>query len=109
MSKKIIIVGGDPNSINSEIIHKSLKKINIKIKKRIYLIANYDLIYKQFKRLNYKTSFIKVKNIEDNVLSNKIKVIDIPLNFKNPFKVSLNNASKYVIKSLNLAKERRSI
>ena len=26
--KKIIIIGGDPNSINSEIIYKSLEKIN---------------------------------------------------------------------------------
>ena len=27
MNKKIILVGGDPNSINSEIIFKSWKKI----------------------------------------------------------------------------------
>ena len=27
MKNKIIIVGGDPNSINSEIIYKSLKKL----------------------------------------------------------------------------------
>ena len=33
MKNKIIIVGGDPNSINSEIIYKSLKKINKSIKK----------------------------------------------------------------------------
>ena len=34
MKKKIIIVAGDPNSINSEIIYKSLKKINNNLKKR---------------------------------------------------------------------------
>ena len=28
MKKKIIIVGGDPNSINSEIISKCWKKLN---------------------------------------------------------------------------------
>jgi hypothetical protein len=34
MSKKIIIVAGDPNSINSEIIFKSWKKINSSLKKK---------------------------------------------------------------------------
>ena len=33
MNKKIILVTGDPNSINSEIIYKSLKKINNRIKR----------------------------------------------------------------------------
>ena len=34
MKKKIIIIMGDPNSINSEIIFKSWKKINNSLKKR---------------------------------------------------------------------------
>ena len=34
--KKIIILSGDPNSINSEIIFKSWKKINKSIKKNIF-------------------------------------------------------------------------
>ena len=49
MSNKIIIVAGDPNSINSEIIYKTLKKIDNRIKRRLYLIANYDLICQQFR------------------------------------------------------------
>ena len=32
--KKIILVGGDPNSINSEIILKSWKKISTSLKKK---------------------------------------------------------------------------
>ena len=40
MNKKIILVGGDPNSINSEIIFKSWKKIPKNIKKKIILISN---------------------------------------------------------------------
>ena len=43
MNNKIIIVAGDPNSINSEIIYKAWKKIDNKIKKRLYLIAIYNL------------------------------------------------------------------
>ncbi len=103
MSKKIIIVAGDPNSINSEIIHKTLKRIDIKIKKKIYLIANYNLILKQYKKLRYKQGFIKVKGLERNIYSNNVKIIDVPLRFKNPFKISFKESSKYVIKSLNLA------
>ena len=52
MKKKILLVTGDPNSINSEIIFKTWKKINKSLKKRIYLISNYDLLFKQFKKQN---------------------------------------------------------
>jgi len=34
MIKKIILLSGDPNSINSELIFKSWKKINNKLKKK---------------------------------------------------------------------------
>jgi len=103
MNNKIIIVAGDPNSINSEIIYKAWKKIDNKIKRRLYLIANYNLICKQYRKLNYKTNVIKINNIEDNIISTNLKIIDIPINFKNPFKVSFKTSSKYVLKSLNLA------
>ena len=103
MSNKIIIVAGDPNSINSEIIYKAFKKIDNKTKKRLYLIGSFDLICKQFKKLRYKSKIIKIKNIEDNIISTKLKIIDIPINFKNPFKINFKTSSKYVLKSLNLA------
>ncbi len=103
MKNKIIIVSGDPNSINSEIIFKSWKKLNRKLKKKIYLIGNYKLITNQFKKLKYKINVVKVKNLNENTLTNNLKIIDIPLIFNNSFKVSLNNSSKYVIQSLNLA------
>ena len=51
MKNKIILVGGDPNSINSEIIAKSWKKLNNYQKKRIFLITNYKLINAQIKYL----------------------------------------------------------
>ena len=47
MNKIICLVAGDPNSINSEIIFKSLEKIRSENKKRVILIANYELIVKQ--------------------------------------------------------------
>ena len=103
MSSKIIIVAGDPNSINSEIIYKSFTKTNIKQKKQLYLIANFDLIVKQFNKLKFKRKIIQVKDINDYSSSIDLKILDVPLKFKNPFNVSLNNASKYLLDCLNKA------
>ena len=65
MKKKIIIVAGDPNSINSEIISKTWRAVNTSIKRKIYLIGNFNLINKQFNKLKRKVSIIKVKQLED--------------------------------------------
>lgn len=103
MNNKILIIAGDPNSINSEIIYKAWKKIDNKVKKKLYLISNYNLICKQFKKLKYKINIIKINNVEDDIISTNLKIIDIPIDFKDPFKVSFKESSKYVLKSLNLA------
>ncbi len=101
--KKIIIVGGDPNSINSEIIFKSWKKINKSLKKRIYIISSFSLLKNQFKKLGYKVQVVRVKNIYDKENNSSLKVIDVKLNFKNSFKVPKKLSSDFIIKSLNLA------
>ena len=64
MKNKIILVGGDPNSINSEIIAKSWKKFNNYQKKRIFLITNYELINAQIKYLKLPLKFKKVINLD---------------------------------------------
>ena len=109
--KKILIVTGDPNSINSEIIYKTWKKINKKIKKRIYIISNYRLLKSQFKKLNYSiVKMLDVKNIINHSDATSLKIINIDLNFKDPFNVPVKFASKFVTKSLdrahNLAQEK---
>ncbi len=101
--KKILIVTGDPNSINSEIINKIWKKLNTNLKKRIFLISSFELLKKQFQYLNYRTKIIKVNNLDSNIKSDKIKVLDINIKFKKSFSVSTDQASKFVIKSLNEA------
>ena len=103
MKNKIIIVAGDPNSINSEIISKIWKKINPSLRKKLYLIANFDLINKQFNKIKSNTPIVKIGKINENSTTKKLKVIDIPLNFKNPFKVSLKNSSKYIFECFHLA------
>ena len=103
MSQNIIIVAGDPNSINSEIIFKTWRKLENKIRKKIYLIGNLRLINLQFKKLKYKIQLIEADDKNRPINSNFLNIIDIPLIFKDPFNVSTNESSKYVIKSLNLA------
>ena len=41
--KKILIVTGDPNSINSEIIYKTWKKINNNLKKKKFQLMKIKL------------------------------------------------------------------
>ena len=103
MNKKIILVGGDPNSINSEIIFKCWKKLDKRLKNRTYLISNFSLLKSQFKLLKYKIKLKKVKNISNVSPSNELKIIDVFLKFKDPFNVSLKDSSKFIRKSLNLA------
>ena len=103
MKNKIIIVAGDPNSINSEIISKVWKKINLSIKKKIYVISNFNLLNKQFKIIKSKVSTIQVKQIDDNLSSNKLKIINIPLSFKDSFNVPLRSASNYIKDCFDLA------
>jgi len=103
MKNKIIIIPGDPNSVNSEIISKIWKEISPSLKKKLYLIANFNLINKQFKKIKSRTPIIKIKQISDNSIKKKLKIIDVSLNFKNPFKVSLKNSTKYITECFNLA------
>ncbi len=101
--KKIVVLSGDPNSINSEIIYKVWKKLNKRVKKKIFLISNYDLLVKQFKRLKLPVKLIKVDSINSKIKTNNLKIINIKLTFKDPFNIKKNSASKFFINSLNYA------
>ena len=103
MNKKIVIVAGDPNSINSEIIFKTWKSFDKKTRNKIYLIANFELLDQQFKKLKLKIDLFRIKNLVDKNTINSLKVIDIPLKFNDPFFVSKSESTKYITKSLQLA------
>ena len=101
--KKILIVAGDPNSINSEIIFKSWLKLNNSIKKKIYVIANYELIQEQFSELNYSLRLKNVDNLNITGESNELKIINVGLKFNKVFSVEKKNASSYVLNCLDFA------
>ena len=53
IKNKIIILSGEPNSINSEIIYKCWKKLPSKIKKRFILFQITSSLKKQLDKLGY--------------------------------------------------------
>ena len=80
----------------------STQKLFLKVEKfkyfkeKIYiLISNYNLLKKQFNILKYNIKMIEVKNIKENNFSDKLKILNIDLKFKNPFKVSLKESSNF--------------
>ena len=87
MSKIICIVAGDPNSINSELIFKSWKKLDYKIRKKIVLIGNYELIKEQKRKLNFQINLKQIEKISENNNSNLLKIINVPLKFNDCFNV----------------------
>ncbi len=100
---KIILISGDPNSINSEIIYKTWKKLNKSLKRRIYIISNFELLKKQFSNLKYSIKINKINNIHEKTKHNELNVISLELKFKKPFCVSKKEASKFVLNSLDYA------
>ena len=101
--KKILIISGDPESINSELIFKIWKKISYNLRKKIYIIGNYDLLKKQFIRLGYKIDTEKIENINQHLNTKKLKIIDVDLSFNHLFKIHKNKIKNYIHKSINLA------
>ena len=87
-NKPIIIVGGEPYSIFSEILFKSLNKN--KFRNPIIIIGSYNLFKKQMKYLNYNLEYnlinlknLNFKNIDNQkiwkyIISTVIKIITNP-------------------------------
>tara|TARA_B100002019_G_scaffold243566_1_gene220250 strand:- start:29 stop:1000 length:972 start_codon:yes stop_codon:yes gene_type:complete len=103
MKNRIILVSGDPNSINSEIIYKSWKRLKKSLKKRIFVISNTRLLTQQFKKLKYPMKVVEIKDINQRIKGNSLKVLNVDVAFRNPFKVNKKNSSKFIINCLNYA------
>ena len=102
--KPIIIVAGEPNSIFSEIFFKSLK--TKKFKSPIILIASYDLIKLQMKKLNFnkKIRLIKLLDLKYGSFDNKkINLINVNFKQKKPFDKISDKSNDYIKKSFDIA------
>ena len=71
-------------------------------KRKIFFITNYVPINSQFKKLKYSIKVKKIRDLDEFVNYNCIKIIDVDIKFNDPFKVKTAHASKFK-KSLNLA------
>ncbi len=102
MKKTIAIVSGEPKSINVEIIAKSwVKRKNKKI--NLFVIGNFLLLKRQLKKNQLNIPIKKVHSIKDIIFNNYLNILEIPLKFKNPYKINKKENSKYILKSINLA------
>ena len=69
-----------------------MEKSNSAIRNKIYVSTNYKLFKKQLSKLKYPLKIIKVENHIDHEKSKKkLKIIDIPIEFNNPFKIKKKN------------------
>ncbi len=103
--KKIAIIHGEPNSINTEIIVKSWKKLNNSQKKSLFIIGNKKLLTEQIKRLKFKIGVNLISKKAINFNSKKLNILNVNVKFKNPFKIEKKIGSNYIKKCLNLADE----
>ena len=71
-------------------------------KRKYFLISNFNLLKDQFKKLKYKIVPVIVKNIFKTEKTDNMKIINIDINY-NPLMFRKKAASKFIIKSLNLA------
>ncbi len=99
-TKPIIIVSGEPYSVFLEIFFKTLKSKKAKnFKTPILIIASYDLLFKQMKKLKYsfKINLINENFFNLNKLSNKnINLINVNFNFNKTFDKISSKSNHYI-------------
>ena len=103
MKNLICIISGEPNSINSEIIGKVLKMKKKFNRQNFFIIGNYKLIKKQFKQLKSNIKLKKILKIDNYDFAKNNFVLDVPLEFKNPFKVPKKNKRSYIMNCFKIA------
>ncbi len=102
--KPILILTGEPNSIFSEILIKSINKI--KIKKPIIVISSKKLLTKQLKKLRLKKRIrvLDDKNLNNYKLNNKsINLINIDYSQRKAFEKISNKSKKFIEDSFRMA------
>ena len=103
MKNLICIISGEPNSINSEIIGKVLKMKKKFNRQNFFIIGNYKLIKKQFDQLKSNIKLKKIIRIDNYDFAKNNFVLDVPLEFKNPFKVPIKNKKSYIMNCFKIA------
>ena len=103
MKKIVAIIAGDPNSINSEIIGKTWKKKSKFKNTNILILGNYILIKKQFKKLGFKFGVKQIKNFDKQDFNKNLLIYNIPLKFKNIFKIPASDKASHILSCFDVA------
>ena len=104
--KPILILAGEPYSVFSEILFKTL--IKYKSKNPIILIGSKTLYQEQMLYLKYKFKFNEILLNEYNSNSlkkNMINIIDVKLNYKKPFNSISDKSNLYLKNMFNIGLE----
>ena len=102
--KPIILIAGEPNSIFFEILFKIFK--TKKIKSPLILIASYNILSLQMKKLNFKRNikYLNLKKINDYKLNNNsINLINVNYSQKKAFEKISNKSNEYLKKCFEIA------
>ncbi len=102
--KPILILNGEPNSIFSEILIKSINRV--KIKNPIIIISSEKLFLKQLKKLNFKKKIrlLDHKNLKKYNLNNQsINIINIDYKQKKAFEKISTKSKKFIEESFKMA------
>ncbi len=102
-SKPILIVAGEPNSIFLEIFFKSLQFKSYR--KPLILIASFELLKLQMKKLNFKKKIkiLKPGDLKKKLNNKSINLINVEYNPKKPFEKISKKSNSYIETSFNVA------
>ena len=106
MFKPLLIVLGEPYSVFSEIIFKTLKLKNKKNNLPIIFIGSSSLLSKQMGKLGYKfkiNNLKGIKNIKTLYKRNFINILDVKFNYKNIFDKISTKSNNYIFKCFEIA------
>ena len=104
--KPILIVLGEPNSIFTEILSKTLNKKSIKekLKYPIVFIGSKKLLISQLKILKKRLNFFDISNNLDKInLKNKFYLINVKYKFRKPFEKISFNSKNYISNCFRIA------
>ncbi len=103
MKNLILIVAGEPESINTELLSKLWIATNDKLRKKIVVIGNYLVIKDQLKKIRKKIPLNKIESINSKFNHKALNILNIKLKYKNPFYIKKNLNRDYVLSSINYA------
>ena len=99
ISKPIILIWGEPNSIFSEILVKSLHRY--KNKRPIILIGSKKLLISQLRKLRLNLNFVEInhKNYKfKKIYKNKLNILNVNYDFKSSFEKISSKSNSYIQK-----------